>query len=798
MRIGIDLGGTKIEGIAMDAEGRVICRRRIATPREDYEATLRAIAHLTDHLEDEARARTGIQSPARIGIGMPGSISPHSGLVRNANSTWLNGRPFDRDIEEVLNRPVRIANDANCFALSEARDGAGARGAIVFGVILGTGVGGGLVVNGEALLGANRISGEWGHMPLPDQTADEVPGPVCYCGRHGCMETWVSGPAMAADYRMLTGLEPGPTPPEIVRRAMEGEAAAQHCFQRFVDRLARGLAVVVNIVDPDVIVLGGGLSNIDVLYDVLPDAMRPHVFSDTIVTEIVPAAHGDSSGVRGAAWLWPAIETEMSEGEGWRQEASARPPVIETELDGEAYVQRSIIQEADEAWERRQREREAHRAAIPVTRAWTPPNTPSYTPPHTPQYTSPAREPAPTPMPVYRRESYRYARPPRQNLRPVRLVDLARNGAATPPGRPVSQDFYGAREEYVRLLGEEGRSSRGARSTTQTASRARKPLNGVAYEDRAFEKRLSWKWLSGKQARNKAEASRQAPEPYRKSSEERQRRALIDTLDRRSNEDLGLTHVPPPPAPLEPDWSLIEAERRRSAATRQRIDVDRYREARLEADEERLEEERRLLSLRRRHDYVRKTLERERAEAARSRQRSLAPSVPRQTVERGPQTVAARPPARWEREEASYEPRLGQAVARSHEPRNTAASVRTPSPRTAPLNGARTDDPYGYLEEYEKNRAATAPLARIENGSDRAGRWRSHSVTDTGETAQTTEERAPEPTAFGADAGQGRKRARAFWNEARSRPAPALDRQRRSVNADDDDDTLAFRRGRAW
>ncbi len=297
MRIGVDLGGTKVEAVALDAEGVVIMRRRRATPAESYEDTLRAVADLVGELESALGER------ASVGVATPGALSPHSGRIKNANSTQLNGERFNVDLGEALDRQVRIANDANCFALSESVDGA-ARGArVAFGVILGTGVGGGLVIEGQLIQGHQAIAGEWGHNPLPWPRASELPGPRCYCGRYGCIETFLSGPGLARDYQ--GGAEDTPGPEEIVRRAAAGEQRADACLTRFEHRLARGLAHVINILDPDVIVLGGGLSGIPRIYDNVPRLWEEFVFSDHVDTPLRPPAHGDSSGVRGAAWLWP-------------------------------------------------------------------------------------------------------------------------------------------------------------------------------------------------------------------------------------------------------------------------------------------------------------------------------------------------------------------------------------------------------------------------------------------------------------------------------------------------------------
>jgi fructokinase len=305
MKLGIDLGGTKIEGVALSEDGRVLARLRAPTPRHDYAGTVGAVKALVEALE----AETGEAAP-RVGVGIPGSISPTSGHVRNANSVWLIGRPFDSDLAEALDRPVRVANDANCFALSEATDGAGAGAGVVFGVITGTGVGGGLVVNGRVIGGCNGVAGEWGHSPLPNPADDERPGPLCYCGRRGCLETWLSGPALAADFARTVGAGEGdgPAAREIAELAEAGDPQAEAAIARHSDRFGRALGTLINIVDPDVIVLGGGLSNLPGLADRAAEAMRPHVFSDSVATEVRVNVHGDSSGVRGAAWLWDAEE----------------------------------------------------------------------------------------------------------------------------------------------------------------------------------------------------------------------------------------------------------------------------------------------------------------------------------------------------------------------------------------------------------------------------------------------------------------------------------------------------------
>lgn len=302
LRIGIDLGGTKTEGIVLDRAGTPLARRRVATPQGDYDATVRTIRDLVVGLEAESGGR------ASVGVGIPGIVSPASGLVKNANSTWLIGRPLDRDLAAALGRPVRVENDANCLAVSEAADGAAAGSAVVFAAILGTGCGGGIVVHGRPLTGRNAVAGEWGHSPLPWPDGDERPGPACYCGKSGCLETFVSGPGFAADHRRATGDSLDAV--EIARRAVAGDAACAASLERLCGRLARGLATVVNLLDPDVIVLGGGLSNIDRLYTALPPPIERWSFSDRIDTPVRRAAHGDSSGVRGAAWLWRPDELE--------------------------------------------------------------------------------------------------------------------------------------------------------------------------------------------------------------------------------------------------------------------------------------------------------------------------------------------------------------------------------------------------------------------------------------------------------------------------------------------------------
>jgi fructokinase len=299
VRIGIDLGGTKIEAIALDDAGAELCRRRVATPAGDYRAIIDAIAALVSWIERQ----TG--GTGSIGVGTPGALSLHTGLIKNSNSTVLNGKPLDRDLAAALGRPIGIQNDANCFALSEAIDGAGADAHSVFGVILGTGVGGGLVVDKRVITGRNRIAGEWGHNPMPWPKPDEWPGPPCYCGKTGCIETLISGPAIAREFKVLTGRSM--TTQEIAGAADSGDPQASAALERLQDQLARGLAMVVNIFDPEIIVLGGGLSNIARLYATVPALISRYAFSDGVETPVMRAAHGDSSGVRGAAWLWPAI-----------------------------------------------------------------------------------------------------------------------------------------------------------------------------------------------------------------------------------------------------------------------------------------------------------------------------------------------------------------------------------------------------------------------------------------------------------------------------------------------------------
>lgn len=329
MRIGIDLGGTKTEIICLDRHnGKELYRQRVPTTKGSYDAAITTITGLVKQAEDTL-GQTGT-----VGIGIPGTVSRDTGLVKNANSTWLIGKPLDKDLEAALKRPVRVENDANCFAVSEATDGAGAGKEVVFAVIIGTGCGAGIAVNGRAMGGVNGIGGEWGHNPLPyptvyhanpvplydpfekapgvsdtlDQyfTADfalgEYPGPLCYCGRRGCLETWISGTGFKNDYRRVTGLERSTH--DIIADAKAGEEKAAAALTRYTDRVARGLAGVINILDPDAVILGGGMSNVDALYQTLPQVWKKYIFSDTVKTALHPARHGDSSGVRGAAWLW--------------------------------------------------------------------------------------------------------------------------------------------------------------------------------------------------------------------------------------------------------------------------------------------------------------------------------------------------------------------------------------------------------------------------------------------------------------------------------------------------------------
>jgi predicted NBD/HSP70 family sugar kinase len=297
MRIGVDLGGTKIEAVALDHAGAVAVRRRVPTPAGDYAGTVRAVAGLVRDAEGE------VGCSCTVGVGTPGAVSPATGRMKNCNSTCLNGQPLRDDLCAALGREVRLANDADCFALSEAVDGAGAGHGTVWGVILGTGVGGGIVVNGGVLAGPNAVAGEWGHNPLPAPRDDERPGPPCYCGRRGCVEAFLSGPAISREHQALTGQGLGTA--DIFHRAREGDAACAATVGRACDRLARALAAVLNILDPHVVVLGGGLGQAPVFYQEVPRLWGAHVFSDRVDTLLLPPRHGDSSGVRGAAWLWP-------------------------------------------------------------------------------------------------------------------------------------------------------------------------------------------------------------------------------------------------------------------------------------------------------------------------------------------------------------------------------------------------------------------------------------------------------------------------------------------------------------
>jgi len=297
IRIGVDLGGTKIEFVALERHGRELHRHRIATPRFDYQGTVLAVAHAAEEIEKE------LGRSATVGIGIPGSISTKTGLVKNANSTWLNGKPFDKDLSRALGREVRCANDANCLAVSEATDGAGTGKHVVFAVILGTGCGGGIAVDGRVHGGSNGVAGEWGHNTLPWMRPEEFPGPPCYCGRNGCIETWISGTGLEADYKRATGVSLKGH--EIIGRSGAGEAAALAAVDRFEDRLVRALAQVINLLDPDVIVMGGGASQIPRLYHSVPARLKEYVFGKEADTPILAAKHGDASGVRGAAWLWP-------------------------------------------------------------------------------------------------------------------------------------------------------------------------------------------------------------------------------------------------------------------------------------------------------------------------------------------------------------------------------------------------------------------------------------------------------------------------------------------------------------
>ena len=297
VRIGVDLGGSKIELVALDAAGHEVLRRRVNTPQGDYPATLERVAGLVTAAEHE------LDCHASVGIGTPGAISHATGLLKNSNSVCLNGKPLLQDLQSLLQRPLRMANDADCFALSEASDGAAAGADSVFGVIVGTGTGGGIVSHGRLLSGVNAIAGEWGHNPLPWPCDAERPGPECYCGRQGCIETWLSGPGLEREYRLASGQQLPAA--EIAALDAMGESAAGQSLERYIDRMARALASIINVVDPEVIVLGGGLGNIQRLYRDVPAAWEQYVFSDRVDTRLVAPKFGDSSGVRGAAWLWP-------------------------------------------------------------------------------------------------------------------------------------------------------------------------------------------------------------------------------------------------------------------------------------------------------------------------------------------------------------------------------------------------------------------------------------------------------------------------------------------------------------
>ena len=300
--VGVDWGGTKIESIALAADGRTLSRRRVDTPRSDYEGCLKTIVDLVEVIDAE------VGRCERVGIGLPGSLDPRTGIAKGASSTWMNGRRAEDDLRTALGRPIRTSNDADCFAVSEAVDGAGVGHRVVFAVILGTGAGAGIAIDGRAHHGPNNGAGEWGHNPLPRPDVTEIPGPPCYCGKHGCLETWVSGRAFARDYRQHAEIDladPLPVgPAQIVERMRAGDRLARLVWHRYVDRVARGLSLAINVLDPEVLVMGGGMSNVDELYTDLPPVLARHVFSPVLHTPVLRAAHGDSSGVRGAAWLW--------------------------------------------------------------------------------------------------------------------------------------------------------------------------------------------------------------------------------------------------------------------------------------------------------------------------------------------------------------------------------------------------------------------------------------------------------------------------------------------------------------
>jgi len=299
MRIGIDLGGTKIEGIALDNDGLELYRKRIDAPQGNYQNTLNAIVNLVFDIETKTNLK------GSVGVGIPGTISPQTGLVKNANSTWLIGQPLQTELKTLLNRPILIENDANCFVVSEATDGAAKDAQVAFGVIIGTGTGGGLYVRGQSIVGANAIAGEWGHNALPWPNPNELPGKECYCGKSGCIETWLSGPGFVKDHHSINKLISPNTAQEIVSQAEQGNEYALATLNRYIDRLAKSLASIINVLDPDIIVLGGGMSNINQLYTEVPKKWGEYIFSDYVTTQLAPPKHGDSSGVRGAAWLWP-------------------------------------------------------------------------------------------------------------------------------------------------------------------------------------------------------------------------------------------------------------------------------------------------------------------------------------------------------------------------------------------------------------------------------------------------------------------------------------------------------------
>jgi len=303
-RIGVDLGGTKTEAVAIGADGEIAARQRVDSPRDDYQATVRNLTDLVKSVEAEINAR------GSVGVAIPGAVSPATGLVKNANSTWLIGHALDVDLSAILDRPVRLANDANCFALSEAVDGAAAGANVVFGVIVGTGTGGGLAINGRVIGGANAIAGEWGHNPLPWPEGDEWPGAQCYCGKMSCIETFISGTGLARDHLAITGQDLSAE--DIAANTLAGDPLAEASFQRYERRMAKAMASVVNVLDPDVIVLGGGVSNVERIYQNVPPLINEFTFSDEVKPNLRRNVHGDSSGVRGAAWLWHDDEMSMA------------------------------------------------------------------------------------------------------------------------------------------------------------------------------------------------------------------------------------------------------------------------------------------------------------------------------------------------------------------------------------------------------------------------------------------------------------------------------------------------------